>query len=528
MKYHIMIKKSAKLIVGGIQEYIKANKVMLIFLLFLVLSRLPCIFFSLHGVNFDEAAIDYNIFCISNYGVDRYGSAFPVHFANQSSGHAALCVYLGAILTKIIGFSVEKCRLIKLIGEIITFIYGGKVIQRFFSKRAEIIYWFLYIICPYFFKMSGIYLDCDIIIPVFILCIYCSEMCLETGKARWYAGLGTAIGILGYSYIMGVLMTPLLLIYQFAADKEKKKVCITAATAGLLYLPLVWYALTLLNVVPAVRTDYITIAPVSRRRMGDLGFSTDNLFGLKYMFVTDLKADYSGSIRFGTIYQLSWIFAAMGMIRLFLKKDKRYRFMGLLLSAFLPLLLVKNSTNHNFSVVYFFLLAFTAAGMDILFNDYKFLGSLFVAGYLVMFGFFCQEYFSEGIYIYADNMLMAAMDEISEDEKVMLDTTEVIQPESYIGIALKSGPEKIIYDEAGNALSFGNIIFDDREGYLNYDVALIRNDIINLYQTSAAHSGLTDEEAKKMAADYMDNGYDRKKIDGYYIFRRDEKKTEKD
>lgn len=65
----------------------------------------------------------------------------------------------------------------------------------------------------------------------------------------------------------------------------------------------------------------------------------------------------------------------------------------------------------------------------------------------------------------------------------MLDTTGVIQPEFYIGIVLKTNPKVICYDDIGKEVSFWNIVFNDGESY-------------------------------------MENGYIRKKIDGYYVFSR--------
>ena len=62
--------------------------------------------------------------------------------------------------------------------------------------------------------------------------------------------------------------------------------------------------------------------------------------------------------------------------------------------------------------------------------------------------------------------------------------------------------------------------FDDGESYMEYDKALIRTEFPYLYQINS-HSGLTDEQAGKISAGYLENGYIRKKIDGYYIFSRE-------
>lgn len=513
-----MKKKSTKEV---IKSYLIDNRIVIIFLLCLIASRIHCIIFSLHGVNFDEAAIDYNIYSISNYGVDRYGNPFPVYFANAISGQSSLYIYLGAFLTKIIGFSVEKCRLIQLAGEIITFIYGGKLIQSFFSKRAEVIFMFLYIICPYFFMMADISFDCNLIIPVFVMCMYCSEKCLETEKMRWYIALGVCIGLLGYSYIIGVLIAPLFLLYQFIVSKKKRyRILSSAIVAGVMDLPLILYVLTLFNIVPEIRMKYLTIAGVSSRRLSDLGFSFDNLSNLKYMFLTDSGYDFSGSMIFGTIYQLSWIFAAIGLIVFFLNKNRKLRFIGLLACAFLPLLFIKEATTYNYTILYFFLLAFTAIGIELLFHNYKTLGVLFIAGYLIMFGFFCKEYFTAGQYVYSDNALIDVIKNVYTDKSIMLDTTGVVQPECYIGIALKEHPREISYDDMGYALSFGNIIFNDYNNHMEYDIALLRTNQYYIYEPTA-YTGMSDSQVQEINNDYMQNGYERKSVDGYYIFFRE-------
>lgn len=512
-----MIQKSIEKGRLGISKYLKNNKVILIFLLCLLLSRIHHILFQLHGVNFDEAAIDYNIFCISNYGVDRYNNPFPVYFANYTSGQSALYIYLGAFLTKIIGFSVGKCRLIKLAGEIITFIYGGKVIRKFFSKRTEMIFYFLYIICPYFFMMGDISFDCDLIIPVFVLCMYFSEKCLETEKTSCYIGLGVCIGLLGYSYIIGVLIAPLFLLYQFIVNR-KKNLYKTAIVAAVMDLPLALYVLTLFNIIPEIKSSYITIAGVSSSRISDLGFSTNNLYNLKYMLVTDPGYDFSGSMNFGTVYQLSWVFILAGVVVFFINKKKNLRFIGLLACAFCPLLFIRNATTYNYTILYFFLLAFTAIGIEILFYHYKTIGLITLAGYIIMFAFFCREYFVAKPYIYSDDAVIEAVQGVSTEEKVMLDTTGVVQPECYIGIALKVHPKDICYNERGYGLSVGNIIFNDYMNYMEYDTALIRTEFFYLYQQTE-YSGLSDSYARKIASEYMENGYERKQIYGYYVFQ---------
>lgn len=515
-----MRRESVKAEIQRTGACVRKHKVTAALLLLLLVSRLLCIFLPLHGVNIDEASIDYNIFCISEYGTDRYGNPFPVYFANYISGQSALYVYLGVFLTKLIGFSVERCRLVKLVGEVITFVYGGRVVRSFFSDKAALIFRFLYIICPYFFKMSGISYDCDLIIPVFVLCIYCSQQCLKTGKTSWYIRLGVCVGLLSYSYILGALMAPLFLIYQFIAVR-KKKVFYTAAVTAALDIPIAWYVLTLLHIAPEVHLDYLTIARVSSSRLKDLGFSLDNLRSLKYMLVTDPIFDIAGSISFGTIYQLSWIFMLVGFV-VFLRsenRNKKLRLAGLTACAFFPLLCIKEASTYNYTVLYFFLLMFTAAGIDALFRGYKTLGWITVAAYLVMFGVFCGEYFTEETYLYSDDLLIAAIEDAPLEGRVMLDTTGVIQPDCYIGIALRADPKAISYDDTGHAVSFGNIVFNDYANYRQYDTVFIRKDILYVYQPTP-YSGLTDRQVKEIMDYYRENGYEEKEIKGYFVFSR--------
>ena len=148
------------------KKFLEKNYIIIIAMISLVISRIPCVFFELHGIHFDEAAIDYNIFCISEFGTDRYLNPFPVYFANASSGQSALYVYIGVLLSKIFGFSVTIGRVVKLICEMVTLYFGGILVRDIFNKRTEWIFYILYIISPYFYMMTGMAFDCDMVIPV--------------------------------------------------------------------------------------------------------------------------------------------------------------------------------------------------------------------------------------------------------------------------------------------------------------------------------------------------------------------------
>lgn len=501
-------------------KYIKKHT-LLVFTICLIISRIPCIFSSLHGINCDEAAIDYNIFCISEYGTDRYGNPFPVYFANQVSGQSALYTYLGVILTKLIGFSVEKCRLIKLASEIITFIFGGRLIKVFFNKTTETIFYFLYIICPYFFMMTGISFDCDLIIPVFILCMYLMEKCIQKGTTRWYVGLGICIGLLSYSYIIGILMVPLFLLVHFFTDKNKKEFFLEVVITFIVNLPIGYFILTLLGIAPAIKTSFFTIAPVSQQRLQDLGFSFDNLYRLKYCIITDPSFDFAGSSHFGTIYQISVLFLIIALIYLLRNYKENKRFFLYLGIAVIPLLLIKEATSYNYTVLYYFLLALTAAGIALLFHQYKTLGVITIAGYLIFFLMFCQEYFTTNLFIYSDDALIPVISKTETEQQIILDTTGVILPECYIGLALEANPKEIQYDNSSNAISFGNIHFNDYTHYKDYDVAILRNSGEYLYQQTF-YSGLTDQQMQEAAAYYMEQKYHLKEVLGYYIFTKEE------
>lgn len=504
-----------------IKDLFRENRLLFITVI-LVLSRIPSIILSPHGVNCDEAAIDYNIFCISEYGIDRYGNPCPVYFANQLSGQSALYTYLGVLLVKVIGFSVEKCRLIKLAAEVVTMVFGSKLAERFIGGRGQDIFCFLYIICPYFYRMAGISFDCDLVIPVFVMCMYLAERCMEKGGWKRYLALGFCVGLLSYSYIIGTLMVPLFLLAHFFMDRNKKGVLAEAAVALVTDLPIGWYVLTLLGVAPEIRTDYFTIAPVSQGRLGDLGFSWDNILRLKFAFVMDPDFDFAGSERFGTVYFLSLLFIAVGLVVFLRKRGQRKHLFLYLAAGTVPLLFIKDATTYNYTVLYYFLLLFAAAGLEALFRGYKTLFGAAVVAYMVMFCLFLAEDYTKELYIYGDDSLIPIMETMDVEEKIMLDTTGVIFPECYIGIARREHPGTICYDAWNNAVSFGNVQFNDAQGYLEYDTAILRDNMQYLYQPAAhgGHSGLSTEQVRALAAEYQQAGYQEEKRERYYVYTR--------
>ncbi len=506
------------------KQFFKKNYALFIAFGCLLISRIPCVFFELHGINFDEAAIDYNIFCISEFGTDRYGNPFPVYFANGPSGQSALYVYVGVILSKIFGFSITVCRVVKLVCELVTLIFGGLLIRDIFGKRTEWIFYALYIISPYFYKMTGMSYDCDMIIPVFVLCMYVANRSKTTDKLISYVGTGICLGLLSYSYIIAVFMIPLFIVVQLINGWNRKILIIETLVAFVVSFPMFWYLLCLVDVAPAVYWDFMTIAPVSSYRKSDFGFELENLANLRFIFITDTQSDFAGSRIFGTIYQLTWVFLPIGIISIIrkAKENMEYRSFGcFLIAAFIPLLFIKSATTYNFTIIFFFLIVLAAVGINILIDNYKTLSILVAVAYVVMFGIFMKEYFVKEPYIYGDDKIMEALDYIDLDEKVMLDTTSVFQAECYIGIKYQLSPDNIVYNKYGRGVSIKNIYFNDSSDVEIYDKILLRNEVSYYYETSK-EGGLQDIEAKALSDILQESGYKFQSQKGYYIYSKGE------
>lgn len=486
-------------------------------------------FFDLHGINFDEAALDYNIFCVSEFGTDRYGNPFPVYFANGIGGQSALYVYIGALLSKVFGFSVTLCRVVKLLAEIVTMVFGGLLIRDIWNKRTEWLFYVLFIISPYFYKMTGMAYDCDMIIPVFVVCMYLANKCRNKNSIAGYLGLGICLGLVSYSYVIGVLIIPLFIVVQMIFGWKRSYVLIETLVAFVVSFPMFWYMLTLVDIAPEIYTDYITIAGVAKARKSDLGFELKNLYNLKHIFLTDTQSDYGGSRSFGTIYQLTWFLLPVGLIRIIkeIKTNENYRYiLGFFLAVFVPMLFIKDATTYNFTVIYVFLLLFAAVGLDLIIEHFKTFSVLIGVAYLVMFGFFIKEYLVKEPYIYGDTRLMAALDYVDNDDRIMLDTTGVFQPECYIGIKYRLSPDKITYDEYGLGISVLNITFNDINNYKEYDSILIRNEVSYIYEMNNG-CGISDVQASGLSNSLQQEKYNLLIKEGYYIYSKGAKGYER-
>ena len=515
----------------NIVNFFKENRIMLIGVLCLILSRILSVFMGLHGINFDEAAIDYNIFCLAEYGVDRYGDSFPVYFANATSGQSALYVYIGVILTKIFGFSITLCRVVKLLGELITLICGGALVKKIIGEKQQCIFYVLYIISPYFYKMSGMSFDCDLIIPTFILCMYLAYRSYHKGNVGSYVALGVALGIFSYSYIITVLMIPLFLIAQLVFGWKKRYVLVQGVVTAIVSMPIYWYILTLVGITPTVKS-FITIEPVSIYRTKDIGFELENFLNLKYMIFTDSQADFSGSQTHGTIYMITWIFVLIGLILVVknivnaIKNKKSVKdkmnsrfFVIFFFVAFIPIMFIKSATTYNYTVLYYFVLVLASIGIGEMVKQYKLVSVVVGIGYLFMFGSFMKEYFVREPYIYGDDLVMDMFDNIEDDELVMIDTTSVFQMECYLGIKFGINPKEIIYNEVGRGTSVGNIYFNDIAELSKYDKIIIRNDIKYYYDTGI-DGGLKDMQAQSVMKKLIEAGYKMKQVNGYCIYTR--------
>lgn len=522
-----------QLLKQNIVLFFKEHKVMLIALLCLIVSRIPSVFMGLHGINFDEAAIDYNIFCISEYGVDRYGDSHPVYFANAAGGQSALYVYIGVILTKIFGFSITLCRVVKLLGEMITLTCGGVLVKKIIGEKQQWIFYGLYIISPYFYKLSGMSYDCDMIIPMFVLCMYLAYRCYEKKTIGSYVALGMCVGLLGYSYIIAVLMIPLFFVVQLIFGWNKKYILVEGVAMAIVGWPIYWYALTLVGLVPSISTSLMTIEPVSSYRTKDFGFAFENFRNLKYMIVVDSQADFAGSQTHGTIYMITWVFVIIGMvlaikklINIFKNKDEKQikemdgRFFAIFFFvAFVPIMFIKDATTYNYSVLYYFILVLASIGIGKMMKHYKLIAIIMGISYLFMFGSFMKEYFVREPYIYGDDLVMDMFDSIEDDEIVMIDTTSVFQMECYLGIKFGINPKEIVYNDVGRGTSVGNIYFNDVVNLDRYDKIIIRNDIKYYYDTGK-DGGLNDMQAQSVMKKLIEAGYTMRQVNGYCIYTR--------
>ena len=253
------------------------------------------------GLNQDEASSAYEAWSILNFGIDRNGQSFPVHFISWGSGQNVLYSYLMIPFISIFGLNTLSIRLpMALIGciSLVVFYYFMK--SAFGNKKA-VLFLFIFTIFPWHLMKSRWGLESNIFPDLILWAIFAMYMGIKR-KSNWLVVLsGVIFGLSIYSYGTSYFFVPVLLILLyislFIVKKLSIKQCIIhLCTTTVISLPMILFVIINFFDLDTLKLGPITIPKLPTVRFKEItavGSGVDNnifsnfISNIKMLFTND-------------------------------------------------------------------------------------------------------------------------------------------------------------------------------------------------------------------------------------------------
>ena len=301
------------------------------------------------GLNQDEAFAAYEAFSLLNYGVDSAGNAFPTYFVAWGSGMNVLQSYLAIPFMWLFGYSDTVYRLPSLLCGIATLPVFWLLLKRLFGNKISLIGLGLLSISPWHIMLCRWGLESNLV-PAFLLFgIYFLIKGAENNPLFLVSALFFGISLYAYS-ITWITVPLILIVFGIYIIKINPKIKIGFVVGACVILtvfalPHILFLLVNNNVIPEIKTSFITIPKMVYMRSGEISplniFKADtwvNLFKILFFQYDTLNSN--AYPYFGMFYHISLPFFVIGFIRLFAKlkcdiKAKRLSGAYFVLSGFL-------------------------------------------------------------------------------------------------------------------------------------------------------------------------------------------------
>ena len=362
------------------------------------------------GLNQDEAYAGYEAFSLLTTSTDSWGYSFPVYLMTWGAGMSALYSYLTVPFLALLGISPLAIRLPQALLGILSCYIFYHLVSLIYNKKVGLLAFFLSAIVPLLIMASRFGLDCNIA-PFFIVAGFFFYMkSLQKNVFLFASSLFYALGVYSYAccgvYIVFSYLFQLLCLF---AKKFTKKTCLYIFFAGLLFTLLISPYLLFIavnnNIVPEIKSDFLTIPKLLAWRGGDINFS--NIFQKLQIFWNILYVGHDSLIwnsikEYGILYSISLPFILYGFYTVLQGiyqeiKNKNIGnniiFGGTLIIGILYCCLIDSNVNRiNF--LWFHLVLILAIGIDSLCQQ-KQTKIFIIFLYLLFFISFCGFYFAQ-------------------------------------------------------------------------------------------------------------------------------------
>lgn len=361
------------------------------------------------GLFFDEAMAAIDGKAIADYGTDHYGMRFPVYFEAWKNGHHSIMMgYIMAPIIKLFGFSKLTIRLPLLLTSIAGAVFLVLLAKDMFGMKAAAITALIVAMNPWHFMQSRWALDCYMFPHFFIISLYFLNKGMKNKK--WLYVSMVFFGLTMYCYGISIYIVPTFLVAFAIYALIKKYINIKELLISIaVYLFIAWPNI-LCIMVNFFKWDTISTPLFTIPRFYETQRQTDLLFftaeplkqlwaNAKELFnlVVLQKSDFSThSIQgFSTMYYFSIPLAVVGLIYLFIQKNKLAR--GVILVSLISCAagcLVTLPGTWRIAILLYPLMILTALGIKFIIDKIRFSEWAVLASYAMIFIMFVSVYFT--------------------------------------------------------------------------------------------------------------------------------------
>lgn len=375
-----------------------------------------------YGINVDEMGMGYDAWCLSHYGTDRYLNSFPIYLINFSGGQSALYAYLCAPFVYLFGVSAAVLRIPAVLFSFITFFFAIRITDFLWhNKKINMLTGFLYAIFPVFLLLSRIGLDCNLMLGMSAIFIYCLIKAINTGRYRDFVLAGLAGGGILYSYVLSHMLLPLFLLllisYLLYARKINfKQTLAMGVPIFILAVPLMMMHIINMYGLEEIKLGIFTIPKLYRYRSDDLAWESikENFIGFFKVTLLSDNLKFNSIQKYGNMYFITIPFILIGMIHgiiktIFALKDRYWNPYAVIvlwmISAYATGILISDGGPSVYRVNSIFLpyLLFVVDGIIMLYNFLKKYSitrgrrafHLLIGAYICFFASFINYYFCD-------------------------------------------------------------------------------------------------------------------------------------
>ena len=294
-------------------------------------------------MHIDEAALGLNAWSIANFGTDRYGNPMPVCPSNFYGEQSAFYTYFSALLIKFFGLNLYTLRLPAAFMGIVTVIFGALLIRERWGTRGFYAGLALLGFSPYFIMSSRFALDCNAMLGVLTVAVYCLIRVVKKAESEpdrklygRFALTGILFGLTLYTYIIAAIVAAVFCslfgLYYLFYKKDGR--LLRLKQLFFLTLPLCIMAVPLILVVcvnyfdlEPIVTPLFSVPKMFVNRTEEVTLSSFSLPGKLRGLLHTLTSDgkYGSSDQYWTMYPWSVPFIFIGGIYSFYEAVNAFR-----------------------------------------------------------------------------------------------------------------------------------------------------------------------------------------------------------